>query len=414
MPPVLPDGFLRRKFENFCIVCNDCETAAPNPDGDLRSCYERSLDHWYTPRARTSVSETCAGCGDEIPEKTWALVQKFYVWPDSENEAETSSADGSGRLGGISPGVVTGFAPGDPPAHWNNLSTKTRWRFRIGGLGRGLGSRSPKMAQRVYGREVPRIIRNMGEPAVQVYLKGKHFSHRISVRNAPASAKAPSNVVLENGSANLARGSRNMSSAALTAAKKGQRFTAMKVAGKSVVSSSAKAGAFAAATEAAISVPENILHFRRGRKTGGQAVKDTTKSTASAAAIGVATAGAAKVAAMAGVGLSLGVLGTPVMIAGGLVFAGTAIRRVHKAAKHDLPLDELRIFICTEESCRRAFARKMAAPPEQESSSSGLSDVLVRIARDIRIRIMGTLCRWIFACYIMWPYGARRGRQFTR
>ena len=56
------------------------------------------------------------------------------------------------------------------------------------------------------------------------------------MRNAPGGAKAPSNVVLENASANLARGSRNMSSAALAAAKKGQRISAIKVAGKSVVS----------------------------------------------------------------------------------------------------------------------------------------------------------------------------------
>ena len=361
MPPVLPDGFLRRKFENFCIDCKDCDTTEPTPDDDLHSCYERALDHWYTPGARTSVSEICAGCGDEIPEKTWALVQKFYVWPDPEGEAEASSADASDRFGGISSGVITGFAPGERPAHWSNLSAKTRWRFRTGGLSRGLGNRSPRMAQRVYEREVPRIIRNLGEPAVRAYLKGKHFSHRISVRNASASAKAPSNVVLENGSANLARGSRNMSSAGLAAAKKGQRISAVKVAGKSVVRGSVKAGAFAAATEAAVSIPENLLHYRRGRKTGGQAVKDTTKSTAGAAAIGVATAGAAKVAAMAGVGLSLGALGTPVMIAGGLVFAGTAIRRVHKAAKHDLPLDELRVFICKDGSCTSAYAQEVAA-----------------------------------------------------
>ena len=98
MPPVLPDGFLRGKFDNFCIDCKDCEAAAADSNGDLRSCYERSLEHWYTPKARTSYSENCAGCGVEIPEKTWALVQKFYVWPDSEDEAETSSADASDRL----------------------------------------------------------------------------------------------------------------------------------------------------------------------------------------------------------------------------------------------------------------------------------------------------------------------------
>ena len=414
MPSELPDGFLRGKFENFCIDCKDCEAAATDPDSDLHSCYERSLDHWYTPRARTSVLEICAGCGDDIPEKTWALVQKFYAWPESEGEAETGSADAPDELGGISPSVITGLAPGDAPAHWSNLSAKTRWRFRTGGLGRGLGSRSPRMAQRVYEKEVPRFIRNMDEPAVRAYLKGKHFSHRISVRSAPGNARAPANVVLEKASANLTRGSRNMSSAGLAAAKKSQRISAIKVAGKSVARDSAKAGAFAAAAEAAISVPENLLHYRRGRKTGGQAVKDTAKSTASAVAIGVATTGAAKVVAMAGVGLTLGAFGTPVMIAGGLVFAGTAIRRVHKAAKHDLPMDEFRMFICKEVSCRRALAQKIAAPRQQSSSGSGLSDVLARIARDIRNRIMGVLRRWFYACCIMWPYVSRRRHQFTR
>ena len=117
---------------------------------------------------------------------------------------------------------------------------------------------------------------------------------------------------------------------------------------------------------------------------------------------------------MAGVGLSLGALATPMMIAGGLVFAGTAIRRVDKAAKYDLPLDEVRIFICKEDSCRRAFAQKIGAPSEQECSSSSIPDVLARIARETRNRLMETLRRWSSACYNMWPYGSRHKHQFTR
>ena len=131
--------------------------------------------------------------------------------------------------------------------------------------------------------------------------------------------------------------------------------------GKSVVSGSAKADALAAATEAVISVPEDSLHCRRGRKTSGQAAKDTTKSTANAATIGVATAGAVKVTAMAGVGLSLGALGTPVMTSRGIVFARRAIRRVYKAAKHELPLDEFRIFFRKEGSCRYSLVREVVA-----------------------------------------------------
>ena len=48
MPPELPDGFIRSKFENFCVECKDCEADAADTNSDLRSCYERSLDHWYT------------------------------------------------------------------------------------------------------------------------------------------------------------------------------------------------------------------------------------------------------------------------------------------------------------------------------------------------------------------------------
>lgn len=88
------------------------------------------------------------------------------------------------------------------------------------------------------------------------------------------------------------------------------------------------------------------------------------KSTAGAAAIGAATAGAVKVAAMAGIGMSLGALGPPVMIAGGALFAGATIRRIHKAAKHDLPLDELRMFLCKEGACRDAFAREITVTAE--------------------------------------------------
>ena len=363
IPPEMPDGIHRRNFENFCIGCKACSEAAMSLNDEDRSCYVKSLNHWYTPRAKTAIAEICACCGDAIPEKTWALVQKFYAWPDTEREMGADSAHIPDSLDGVAPRVITGLAPGDAPAGWSSLSSKTKWRFRTGGLGRGLGSRPPRMAQRLYEMEVPEPIRNLGERTVREYVNGrhKHFSHRISVANAPGKARAPSNVVLEDKAANLSRGSKNMGSASLAAAKKGQRVSAVKVATKSVVRGSVKAGVLAAATEAAISIPENFFHYRRGRKTRGQAVKDTTKSTAYAAAIGAAFAGAAKVAAMAGIGLSLGALGPPIMIAGGVIFAGAAIMRIHKAAKPDLPLDELRVFLCKEGPCKDVFAREIVA-----------------------------------------------------
>ena len=363
MPPEMPEGICRRKFENFCISCKICDETSSSIDGNDRSCYVRLLGQWYTPRVKTAVAETCASCGDAIPEKTWAFVQKFYAWPEAEVDETTDSDHVPECPEGVAPVVIGGLTPRHSPANWDSLSSKTRRRFKIGGLGRGLGSRSPRMAQRLYEKEVSKPLRNLGEREVKEHVDGarKHFSHKVSVSNDPSKAKAPSNVVLDGKVANLSRGSKNMSSASLAAAKSGQRISAIKVATKSVVRSGVKAGAIAAATEAAISVPENFLHYRRGRKTRRQAVNDTAKSTANAAAIGAATAGVVKVAAMAGVGLSLGALGPPVMIAGGVLFAGATIRRIHKAAKHDLPLDEFRIFLCKEGLCRDAFAREIVA-----------------------------------------------------
>lgn len=159
-------------------------------------------------------------------------MQKYYAWPASEEEQETDSDQMRENLEGTAPGVITGLTPGRAPANWHSLSSTTKWRFRTGGLGRGLGNRSPKMAQRLYENEMPKPIRNLGEPAVTDYINGRHthFSHRISASNAPAKAKATGNIVLENKAANLSRGSKNMSSAGLAVAERGQRFSAIKVA----------------------------------------------------------------------------------------------------------------------------------------------------------------------------------------
>ena len=209
---------------------------------------------------------------------------------------------------------------------WDDLTPGTRRLFQTRGLGRGLGSRTPTMAQRLYEKSVPRVIRNPGEDAVRDYLKGKHFSHKISVANAPQRAKAPSNIVLEKVRTNLARGRRNMTSVEVSAAKRAGRASASKVLAKSALKSGAKAGVVAAAIEAPIAGMENYLHWRCGRKTGKQAAKDTAKSTAVAGGIGAAVS----VPLML---IPLGPLGAPVAVVGGTLLVGNTIYRITKAAK---------------------------------------------------------------------------------
>jgi hypothetical protein len=113
-----------------------------------------------------------------VPKGTWTVVQKFYAWPDCESEPENGQPNGgSASVGARAAGIASaGAAKRVNSGAWQNLSPSTQRLFRTRGLGRGLGIRSPKMAQRLYETRVPQAIRNQGENAVLNYIKGKHFS----------------------------------------------------------------------------------------------------------------------------------------------------------------------------------------------------------------------------------------------
>ena len=352
MPVPMPEGFKRRKYENFCLECTECKA-----NRRKLPCYVRYLGHSYARKEKTTEPANCLNCDDRIADGTRTFAQKLYVWPASDTGP--NSEDDAARHASVAGGLAAGTTATTSPAGWQNLSPATQKRFMTGGLGRGLGLRSRVMARRLYEKEVPVAIRNMGEHAVRDFLKGKHFSHVKSVARAPGAARTPSNVVLEDAAANLSRGSRNMTSAQLAAAKSAGRASAIKVGAKAAAKGGVKAGLFAAAAEAVVSVPENILHYKRGRKSGKQAAQDVAKDTSIAAGVGVATWGVAQGAAMAGIGFSLGPAGTPLMIAGGGLMAGTGAYRLYKAAKRDLPLDEYCVYFCKKTSCRKKYARQV-------------------------------------------------------
>ena len=368
MPPKMPENFRRRKYENFCIACAECDAGTRKPGLRTRACYMRQLNHWYTHKEKTREAVPCGHCDEVIPEGTQTVAQKFYAWPDFEVDPESKSS--LAHAGGVAAGVAVGTSVKPSAAEWHNLSRATQRQFKTGGLGRGLGSRSPAMAQRLYEKEIPEAIRNMGEPAVKDFMKGKHFSHFKSVANAPGSAKVPSNIILEDAGTNLSRGSRNMTSAGHAAAKSASRASAIRTGTKAAIKGGTKAGLIAAAMEAAVSVPENILHWKRGRKSGQQAAKDTAKSTATAAGVGVATAGVAKGIALVGLSPTMGPAGVPLAIAGVGLMIGTATHRLLKAAKHDLPLDEYLIFFCKNSRCKTRFARDVTNAARQVGNST--------------------------------------------
>lgn len=359
MPEVMPDGFRRKKYDNFCVSCAKCDSKSKPP------CYARRLDHWYFPKEETKESAPCGYCGNVVPKGARTAAQKIYAWRESESEnVQDDGADdatiGPAASGGVAASAAGGVNPG--AGAWHNLSPALRRRFITGGLrGRGLGYRTPAMAQRLYENEVPLAVRNLGEDAVRNFLNGKQFSHIKSVANAPGQARLPSNIVLEDGVKNMARGSRNMTASEIAAVKSAGRASALKMGAKSAVKGGAKAGAVAAAIEFPISAIENSLHWKRGRKSGMRAVKDTAKDTGVAAGVGVAAAGIAKGAAIAGVGVSLGPFGTPLMVAGGGLMVAATAHRLIKAGRRDLPLDVGYIHFCNDKSkgCKTKFAEEI-------------------------------------------------------
>ena len=314
MPSVMPDHFHRRKYQNFCIECVDCRSKGKPP------CYVRRLDHWYAPTDKAKEAIGCARCGEQIPQGTWTAVQKFYAWPESSQGVDHrggspsgSSIDTGARAAGSG---AAGVARRIHDGEWCNLSRDTQKKFQYGGMGRGLGSRTSSEAQQTYEGCVPEAIRYQGEKAVLKFKQGKDFSHKVSVAKSPDMAKGPNNVVLENSKINQSRGSRNMTGAELEAIKSANRSAAIAATAKGA----AKGGVIAAALEAPVTSWENFWHWKRGRKSFGQATKDSAKSTAGAGTVGVgatvATVGVAKGAALVGISPTLGPFGTPLAIAG--------------------------------------------------------------------------------------------------
>ena len=240
MPPDMPDGFHRRKYENYCIDCVDCGIKKHQ-----LPCYARRLNYWYASRRAVPESVHCSYCGDPLPEGTRVVSQKLYAWPNALVDPETArSPSGGGEVATGVRATGSGVAISAQRAHsgvWKNLSPKTQQLFRTRGLGRGLGSRPTKMAQGLYNK-VPNAVRNQGEGAVLRFLKGKHASHKKSVSKAPGWARRPSNIVWENAKPNLSRGSRNITASEVAAAESVNQVSKIRALSRGV----AKGGAIAA------------------------------------------------------------------------------------------------------------------------------------------------------------------------
>ena len=118
MPPTMPEGFLRRKYDNFCLECEDCNADARASGSLARPCYARWLNHWYAHKEKTREPVECAHCKEAIPAGSRTAAQKFYAWPDSGASAEPLIEPDypGGAAAGAAAGVVPRLARRDGAA----------------------------------------------------------------------------------------------------------------------------------------------------------------------------------------------------------------------------------------------------------------------------------------------------------
>lgn len=357
LPQKVPSGIRRADYVNFCAGCFEWDLsseALPMP-----CC---ALSRQQLALVKVEVVTFCHCCGDAIPPNAEAFVWTFFAWPAEHG----SDAPKPGHTGPVS--WVSRSRKGD----WDALSPRLQRKFVRAGLGGGRGVRTRGEARQLYERSTPRDVRNAGEPAIWKFLEGKHFSHGTSVANNPGKAKDPNNGVWESAGRNLSRGTRNMTDRDRAKAEASNR----RFARRAFAMSTAYGAALAATIEVPIAGLENWFHWKRGRKSGEQAFRDTARSSG-AAAIGFVK-GALLTALLSALvlpvfflasltGLMLlnldgwvGWLGVllpiiPVILlipwairqfGGTTMWVVNSIHRVVQAAKHDFPLDEHRVYFC--------------------------------------------------------------------
>ena len=232
---------------------------------------------------------------------------------------------------------------------FNELSAGLRWKFRLAGLGNGRGIRTPAQAEQFYLRSVPASVRNLGEKAVEQFLKGKQASHVESVANAPGKAKTLGNTVWEYSKNNTQRGSRNMTRAQQLGVSIRNGAHAAGLVAKSAAVNAARGVALAAVLEAPVSVAENAIHVMKGKKAKEDAAKDVAKDVGKAGVAGGVVAGGITVVAAMGAGPMMTVAAPIVGTVGLGVFAFSSAWRIRRAIVGDP--DGLRGCLKTDLSC---------------------------------------------------------------
>ena len=148
-----------------------------------------------------------------------------------------------------------------------------------------------------------------------------------------------------------------MTGAQLSRTQATNAFNASAIVFRDCLQSAAIAGFYAAMMEAPVAALENYIHYRKGRKTGEQAIMDAAELIAARAAAGaiIGFAVTAAVALIPGAPVVLATVSPILMTVGFALYGTSALKRILDAVADDLPLNRVGTYFCSPR-CHNRFA----------------------------------------------------------
>ena len=339
LPEETPSDVRRGDFKNYCIGCPRCWSQGKH------ACYVRHLASGKSV-GKTPRSLPCARCGQRIGAGENACLDVYFEWP-SEAEDSPSNRSAKASIASLTTAAQAGtILRGVPDGSFSDLTDGLQRKFMDAGLRSEHGVRTGAEAQALYQESVPLFVRNYGEEAVRQFLQGKDASHIHSVSGSPHLASDIGNILWENSGINRARGASDMTGWEQFTARSSNFFDVSEIVMRECANAAVVSALIAALLEAPVSGIENYIHYRRGRKTGEEAVKDAAKSIAlhagSGAIIGLGVAIA--------VGLGAGpiiVTVSPILVPVGFaLYTCNALKRILNASADGLPLHRVGTYFC--------------------------------------------------------------------
>lgn len=348
LPEETPAGVSRGDFRNYCVGCPQCWAQGKH------ACYVRYLDSGKST-GQTPRSLPCARCGRRIGAGEKAGVDVYYEWPSETAEARYDTLTKSGVAGLAAAAQVGTIIRGVPDGGFASLSDSLQRKFMDAGLRPEHGIRSVTEAQALYQESVPAFVRNYGEDAVRQFLQGKDASHIRSVHHSPYLATDPGNIVWESSGINRARGAADMTGWEHFTAQASNAFDTATVVMRECATSAATSGLIAAFLEAPVAAVENYIHYRKGHKTGEEAVKDAARSIAMHAGTGAIAGVAVTIAIGLGAAPIIATVAPILMPIGFALYGISALKRIMNALADGLPLNQVGTYFCSPR-CHTKFA----------------------------------------------------------